>query len=285
MQRSKPAVLRSPPRVRVLLLAVAGILSVAGCTSSPSSSDSLIVATSPLLQCAAAELLGPGTETVSLAGPGMCPGHFDISPSQARQLGSARMLVRLDFQEGLDSWTKDGGARPPRIVSVKVTGGLAEPSTFTEVCRQVAAGLAAEGLLDEKAASQRLSEIDYRMETLEAWAVGRVAGAGIDKRPVLASRHQAAFCRRIGLDVKGTFSATDTAGPAEVQAAVAAGSASGVKLIVANRPEGRQAADALAQRLGARVVVFDNFPESGQRGGFEAMVRGNVERLTADPAP
>jgi zinc transport system substrate-binding protein len=279
---------RPPEPAAHLALAVAilaaAFLTGPGCAAAPSS-DSLIVAAGPLFQCAAAELLGPDAETVSLAGPGMCPGHFDISPGQAQQLGRARLLLRFDFQKELDSWMGTAGNRPPRIVPMTVSGGLAEPASFTSLCRQAAAGLTAEGLLDEPTAAHRLSEIDYRMETLEAWAVGRVAAAGLDRRPVLASRHQAAFCRLLGLDVKGEFPATDTAGPAQVQEAVSIGIASRVKLIIANRPEGRQAADALAERLGARVVVFDNFPNEGRPNAFDAMVRGNVERLTAEPRP
>jgi hypothetical protein len=89
----------------------------------------------------------------------------------------------------------------------------------------------------------------------------------------------------LSLDVKATFSAADTAGMGEVQSALAAGRDAGATLVIANRPEGRQAADALADSLGARVVVFDNFPDSRPRDGFEAMVRGNVQRLRAEVRP
>ena len=39
------------------------------------------------------------TEVMSLAPPGMCPGHFDISPSQVNQLSGCSVLLLFDFQE------------------------------------------------------------------------------------------------------------------------------------------------------------------------------------------
>jgi hypothetical protein len=215
----------------------------------------------------------------------MCPGHFDVGPGQVRAMRGVRVLVRFDFQEDVDKICEPEARGGPRVEAVKVPGGMAEPRSFAAVCRQVAEALVAAGLLGREAADQRVADVQARMETLETWARQAVRDAGLAGRPVLASRHQAAFCRALGLDVKATFSATDTAGMGEVRSALAAGRAAGATLVIANRPEGRQAADALAESLGARVVVFDNFPDESPGSAFEAMVRGNVERLTAEVRP
>ena len=53
-----------------------------------------------------------------------------------------------------------------------------------------------------------------------------------------------------------------------------------MKLIIANLPEGRRTADALAERLGACVVVFGNFPElNNARVSFDELLQGNVAAL------
>jgi len=275
--------------VRVILGIIAGAVLAglgAGCAPSAPSPGPVVATTSPLLKCAVLEMLGPdAARCLSLAGPGMCPGHFDVGPGQVRALRGVQVLLRFDFQADLDSLLEphvDGGLR---IVPVEIRGGMAEPRSFEAVCRQVAEALVAAGLLGREAADQRLADVRVRMEALETWSRQTVRAAGLVGRPVLASRHQAAFCRTLGLDVKATFSAADTAGMGEVQSALAAGRAAGATLVIANRPEGRQAADALAERLGARVVVFDNFPDGGPRDAFSCMVRGNVERLTAQVRP
>ena len=275
--------------MRVILGIIAGTVLAglgAGCAPSEPSPGPPVATTSPLLKCAVLEVLGPdAARCLSLTGPGMCPGHFDVGPGQVRALRGVRVLLRFDFQADLDNLLEphvDGGLR---IAPVKIPGGMAEPQSFVAVCRQVAEALVAAGLLGREAADARLADVQARMESLETWARQAVRAAGLAGRPVLTSGHQAAFCRTLGLDVKATFSATDTAGMGEVRSALAAGRAAGATLVIANRPEGRQAADALAESLGARVVVFDNFPDEGPRNAFEAMVRGNVERLTAEVRP
>ena len=85
---------------------------------------------------------------------------------------------------------------------------------------------------------------------------GRLPGC-----PVLASGHQADFCRWLGLRVVKEISSADNSRVVDLDEAIKAGEAAGVRVIVANEPEGRRAADAVADRLQARVVVFANFPE------------------------
>jgi hypothetical protein len=75
------------------------------------------------------------------------------------------------------------------------------------------------------------------------------------------------------------FSGADDAGVRNVDQTLKAGLDAGVRLLVANEPEGRRLADALAERLSARVVVFANFPDPDQEEAFDAMVRRNVEAL------
>jgi hypothetical protein len=53
-----------------------------------------------------------------------------------------------------------------------------------------------------------------------------------------------------------------------------------VRFVIANRQEGVALAQALADRCGARAVVFSNFPEGGeQEAGFDRLLRDNVKLL------
>lgn len=104
----------------------------------------------------------------------------------------------------------------------------------------------------------------------------QVSDARLVKTPVVASRHQEEFCRLLGLDVVATLGSADTARASMLDRAVAEGEQAGVKWIIANRPEGRRLADVVADRLGARVLMFDNFPEPGRSEAFDRLVRANV---------
>jgi zinc transport system substrate-binding protein len=240
----------------------------------------------PYLAAALRDLLGDDTPLVLLAEPGACPGHFDLRPSQMRQLRSGGLLVRFDFQQALDA-RLDRSAAAPDVATVAVPGGMCEPESYLSACRQLADALVARGRLSRGEADARLAGISARMDDLADWAAHEIDAAGLRGAKVLSSARQAAFCRRLGLDVVATFSAVDTAQPSQIDRAVRAGEQAGVALVVVNLPEGRQLADALADRLGARVVVFGNFPDGQDSQAFDQLVCRNVAALaqgTTSPA-
>jgi ABC-type Zn uptake system ZnuABC Zn-binding protein ZnuA len=96
---------------------------------------------------------------------------------------------------------------------------------------------------------------------------------------VLASGHQADFCRWLGLKMVAEISSADSSSIRDLDEALKAGEAAGVRIVVANEPEGRRAADALTERLHARVVVFANFPQPDKEAAFDDLVRRNLAAL------
>lgn len=260
-----------------LWMAVAAA-SVGGCRKASVGAPAEVAASNSLLECAARDLLGDSTPILRLAEPGMCPGHFDIRPSQAEQIRRCRVLLRLDFQKSLDAQTGGAKGAGPQIAEIRIAGGLCEPESYLAACRQTADALVAAGLLDRLVADRRLGEIDRRIEQAASQCLTNVQG--LKDTPVIASVHQKSFCQWLGLRVVGTFSGADTAAVTSIDRAVRDGEAAGVKVVIANRPEGRRVADALAERLQAKVVVFGNFPalDAGQ-ASFEDLLAGNVEAL------
>jgi len=259
-------------RTEALLLSAAfAALLVAGCEtarpSAASSEDVPVAVSSPYLEAAVMDVLRPEAPPVRLAGPGMCPGHFDVRPSQIRELSRCRLLVRFDFQEGLERKLAGGPSGGPRTVAVEPPGGLCVPDTYLAVCRQLADHFVAEKTLSKTDADKRLSE--------------EIDSAGLRDAPVLCSGHQADFCRWLGLRVAAEFPGAEVACTGDIDRAVTDADAAGVRIIVANEPEGRRAADALADRLHARVVLFGNFPQPGKPRAFDALVRRNLSELTA----
>jgi len=58
-----------------------------------------IAVTNSYLGSAVLDLCGYDTGILCLAPPGMCPGHFDISPSQVKRLCDCKVLLLFDFQK------------------------------------------------------------------------------------------------------------------------------------------------------------------------------------------
>jgi len=238
-----------------------------------------VAVTNSYLASAVQDITSGAAGVVSFAPPGTCPGHFDLRPSQVDQLRRCRLLLRFDFQQAIDAHLLDGQAGPV-VASIGVPGALCEPAGYLAACRQVSRHLVACGLASAQEAETQVGEVERRMDELSRRLHGQVREAGLTGRPVLCSGHQEGFCRWLGLNVVRTFRGGDSDSLGQLDEAVRRGRQAGAKLIVANRPEGRGAADALAEKLGAQVVVFDNFPaEPMQAGMFETMVQQNVDRL------
>ena len=255
------------------------LLLVSGCRPAVSSVPRLATATS-YLESAALDVLGPDENVLRLAEPGTCPGHFDIRPSQAADLRRCQALLRFDFQSQLDRVLEGAGTNQPFVIEVNIDGGLCEPASYLSACRQIANAFVARGRLGRTNAQARLSAIAARLDDLTRQATNRVRQAGLSGAPVITSVHQKAFCEWLGLNVVATFRSADMATVAEIDNAISAGKFAEVKLVIANLPEGRRTADALAERLKARVAVFGNFPrpEHG-RVSFDDLLAGNVDAL------
>jgi zinc transport system substrate-binding protein len=239
-----------------------------------------VAATNSYLEAAVLDVLGGREPVLRLAEPGMCPGHFDIRPSQVNDLRRCRLLLRLDFQASLDaklSNLSDGGLK---IREILVPGGLCEPSSYLGACDQVGETLVAEQLADRATVDRRLAAINTRIKARTAWCRDQIVKAGWSGRSVLCSGHQEAFCTWLGLKVAATFSGADSAAIGDIEWAIRAGESAGVGAVIANLPEGRRMADALGQRLNARVVVFGNFPMmQGDGPPFDELLTSNVTAL------
>jgi zinc transport system substrate-binding protein len=263
------------------------LLAFPGCERSMvSAAGPRLAVTTSYLEAAACDLLDDDLVVVRLAEPGTCPGHFDLRPSQVRELRRCRALLRFDFQTALDAKLAGDAANQPAIVQVVLGSGMGLPASYLSACRQVADHLIELDLLSHSQAESRLDHIAARLETISRDATHRVAQAGFTGVPVLASRHQRDFCKWLGLEVVADFRGADTASIAEIEEAIRAGKFARIKQVIANLPEGRRTADALAERLGARVIVFENFPALRDgRVSFDAMFSVNVEALLRSAAP
>jgi zinc transport system substrate-binding protein len=267
--------------IYILVFSVACGLLVAGCkNTSGEESVAEIAVTNSYLGCAVRQLCGDDTEVLCLAPPGMCPGHFDISPLQVKQLCGCRMLLLFDFQkqvEGTLSRVKEMGLR---TALVRKGGGLCVPETYLAVCRQVSDILSSEYPERKDRYQQRLELLERDLKHLREELLEKVQQGGISSAKVLVSNHQADFVNWLGLETIETFVGSDIETVAGVEQCIKKAKDQDVRFVIANKQEGTALANALAERLRAKAVVFSNFPEiGGGASGFGALLRANVEAL------
>ncbi len=239
-----------------------------------------VAVTNSYLQCAVRDLCGDDVTVMCLAPPGMCPGHFDISPAQVRQLRDCRLLLLFDFQQKVEAGLtrlKDNGLK-----TCLVTGpeGLCVPQSYLAVCREVARLLASEYPEWASRLTERVAAIEARLGALSGELTAAVHASQAASAKVLVSNHQAEFARWLGLEPVATFVGSDIETVSNIDHCLQQAAGQDVRFVIANRQEGTALAQALAARLGARAVVFGNFPRDvAAGGGFDGLVRANVAAL------
>ena len=265
----------------ILVSSVACILLGAGCENKADEENRAEIAvTNSYLGCAVLDLCGDDTEVLCLAPPGMCPGHFDISPSQVKQLCDCRMLLLFDFQKQIAETLSRVKERGLKTALVGETGGLCVPETYLAVCREIRDILSSEYPERKARYQQRLEVIGNDLKHLQQELFEKMRQAGISSAKVLASNHQADFANWLGMETIATFVGSDIETVTGIDHCIRKAEGQEVRFVIANKQEGTALAKALAERLGARAVIFSNFPElRGEASGFDALLRANVDAL------
>lgn len=253
----------------------------AGCGNKPGEDSAAEIAvTNSYLGCAVLDLCGDDTEVLCLAPPGMCPGHFDISPSQVEQLCDCRMLLLFDFQKQIEETLSRVKERGLKTSLVGETGGLCVPETYLAVCREVRDILSSEYPERNVRYQERLEVMEKNLAHLREELFEKMRQAGISSAKVLASNHQADFASWLGLETVATFVGSDIETVAGIEQCIRKAEGQEVRFVIANKQEGTALAKALAEQLGAKAVVFSNFPElTGRPSGFDELLRANVNAL------
>jgi len=239
-----------------------------------------IAVSNSYLQCAVKDLCPDNTEVLSLAPPGMCPGHFDISPSQVNQLGNCRILLLFDFQEKIDSSMASLKSKGLKTSLVKTQPGMCIPDVYLATCREVCDILSLEFPDRETGYRQRLDIIDERLSKLSVELKNAINDSELASVKVVSSGHQSEFVNWLGLETAATFEGSDLETFFNITECLNKAQGQDVKFVIANKQEGTSLADSLAKRLGIQTVVFGNFPESAKgRKGFDELLQQNVKFL------
>jgi len=265
----------------IFVFSVACCFLAAGCENKADIENRVEIAvTNSYLGCVVLDLCGDDTEVLCLAPPGMCPGHFDISPLQVKLLCDCRILLLFDFQKQVVQTLSRVKERGLKTALVGEPGGLCVPETYLAICRKVSEILSTEFPERKAQYEQRLQAIESDLKQLRRELLEKMQGADISEAKVLASNHQADFASWLGLETVATFVGSDIETVTGIDRCIKKAEGQEIRFVIANKQEGTALAKALAERLKARAVVFSNFPElHGQTGGFDTLLRVNVEAL------
>ncbi len=266
-------------RLTIYLLAL--LLTIPSCQKKENArpkTQPLVSVTNTYLQSAVNDLTGNSIEVFCLAPPGMCPGHFDMSPEQIRLLLNSKILYRFDFQAGLDEKLN---RMDQLIVPIQGRPGMSIPQTYLETCREIVPRLTEYFPDGRETYRQSLEQLEKTLNTLAGDIKNRIADSNLTGEKVITSHHQADFARWLGLNVVTTFKGADSMTPADIERCLKAGRDNGVQILIANLQEGTQLPSRMAEQLNARLVVFSNFPDTRTfpKHAFGNMLQSNIKQL------
>jgi zinc transport system substrate-binding protein len=235
-----------------------------------------VVVTTSMLERATLDLVADisSVRVERLLPPASCPGHFDLSPRVVPTLRTAVLVIRHSYQDALEKKLIVLGASDVSIVTAPTPGSLVIPENYVALAESIEAML--ERALPDCASRARSSLEALRRRATNVARKARAKTRSIQGTPVIASAHQAAFCRWLGLDVLADVPRPEDVTPREMARLLA----TRPRLIVGNLQEGDRTVRALGDRLGVPVAMLSNFPDAAGYGETHAeLVDANARRI------
>jgi zinc transport system substrate-binding protein len=251
-----------PGILGVLLLAI--LFTLSSCAQQPTD----IMAGSSLIANIIQDVAGDKLETRTLIPPGVCPGHYDLKPSDIEALANSKALFIHDYQENFTNITGaiEAAENPDLTVTViNVTGNWMVPSVQAEAVDNIAQAL---GEIDPENAAYYQERAAEREQAILAYGEevkNTLQEAGVDGVKVLCADMQAGFVEWAGFDVVATYGRPEDLSPADVDQLITEAKQAGVALVIDNLQSGSATLGAaMEQDIEAIPVTISNFP-----GGFE----------------
>ncbi|MGQ9661125.1 MAG: metal ABC transporter substrate-binding protein [Kiritimatiellia bacterium] len=236
-----------------------------------------VVVTTTLVETAVRDLLGNSVNVVRLLPPGSCPGHFDLEPSQVQNLLGARLFIRHDFQDAVDTTLRKSRLDPGRIVALPSRSALTIPTNYVAMCAALAEHLTktwperGDGI---RAALDRIRKRANEAEEKAANLRSRLRG-----RRVLCAQYQREFCAWLGLEIAAIFQAGTDESAWQLARAIDMARIQHAQAVVGNLQWGPRHLKALAEATGLPGIMLSNFPESGEADAYWQLFSANLEAL------
>jgi len=207
-------------------------------------------------------------EAHTIIPPGVCPGHYDVKPSDIVALANSKALFIHNYQQNYENIAGaiEAAENPDLIITVlNVTGNWMVPAVQAEAVNKIAQAL---GEIYPENAAYYAGNATERAQAILAYGEqvkDRLQDAAVDGVKVICAAMQEGFVRWAGFDVVATYGRPEELSPADVQQLITEAIQAGVALIIDNLQSGTATLGvSMEQDIEAISVIISNFP-----GGLE----------------
>lgn len=233
-----------------------------------------IVASTTLIGTIVQSIGGNRFAVTAIAPAGLCPGHFDLKPSDVTAANDARLILNHGWEAWYPALEKAIIPPGPPRVTLATKWNWMIPEIQKQATSEIAALLAE--LDTARADTLRLAAENYRAEVDSAGTAARALLAGRELPAIIAARQQAPFLEWLGFRVVATYGRAEDFTAQELTRLARVAQDSGVALIVDNLQSGPDIGKPLAQGFGAKHVTLTNFP---LQGSYRQSLLDNVAAL------
>jgi zinc transport system substrate-binding protein len=280
----KGDILRKPILIGVVALAVI-LVTFLGCTESNQPSTD-IMAGSSFIANIIGEVADNEVEARALIPPGVCPGHYDVKPSDIEALANSKALIIHNYQQNYQNILGAIDAAQNADLAIRVinmTGNWMVPSVQAEGVGKIAQVL---GEIYPENADYYQENATEREQAILAYGAAvedRLQDAEVNGVKVICAEMQAGFVSWAGFDIVATFGRPEDLTPAQVADLIDEAQGAGAALIIDNLQSGSTTLGAsLEQDVAAIPVTISNFPGGLENTEtWEKAIDKNVDLLLA----
>ncbi len=232
-----------------------------------------LVVSTTMIEAIVEEVGGLRVNVKAIVPGGMCPGHFDISPSQMATITTADAFL----YQGWETWARHFARSKPGsglAIPIEVDGNWLIPDIHIEAVRRITEILIA--MDPDGQATYEANAATYTDSIAKTALELKTRFQPCAGTKVLCSALQADFLAWLGLCPVRTFQRQEDLTPRKLADLVAAGRTHGVRLVVDNLQSGLRVGEQIAHELTAEHAVLSNFP---LRGSYLETLRENANQL------
>ena len=266
--RVERGIMRRKILIGLLIAALVGVVVTVLVLAQQTHPSADIVAGSSFITNIIQDVANNKVEPRTLIPPGVCPGHYDVKPSDIEALANSTALFIHNYQQNYENVTGaiEAAENPDLIITVlNVTGNWMVPAVQAEAVDKIAQVL---GEIDPENAAYYQQGAADREQAILAYGEqvkNTFQQAGVDGVKVICAEMQAGFVRWAEFDVVATYGRPEDLSVLQMEELIADAKEAGVALVIDNLQSSATATSAaMAQDIGAIPVTISNFP-----GGFE----------------
>ena len=214
----------------------------------------LVVVSTTVLESIVKDLAGDKVDVLVLVSPAVCPGHYDVRPSDVWAVSNAKLILYHGFEPWVEKLVK---ASKSKADVVKVPGPWNTPDALKERYRDVAKILEEKlGISVQERLSEKLNEINEVSNELKA----KAEAYNFNEVNVIVMEWQKSFVEWLGFNIVATYPSPEKLSTKDIVELEKKAREENVLLVIDNLQSGVSFGQNLASRIGAVHVTLTNFP-------------------------